>query len=117
MKDGKAAGPDGVSAEMIKYEPEVLFELLAHVFTLFLGENELPFEQTTSYMSKIYKKGDRNECSNDRRISVTTTLSRIYGKVIKNVQCENLKMLKNKVGSGQARPARTAFLPKTVAPS
>ena len=83
MKNGKAPGPGGVQIELIKHGPEVLFELLAYVFNLFLGGEEVPGEWTTAYMSNIYKKGDRKKCSNYRGISVTNSIARIYGKIIK----------------------------------
>lgn len=36
MKNGKASGPEGVPVELLKYDPEKLFQLLAYTFNLFL---------------------------------------------------------------------------------
>lgn len=44
---------------------------------------DVPTEWKTAYITNIYKKGDRKECTNYRPISVTNSVSRIYGKIIK----------------------------------
>lgn len=36
------------------------------------------------YINNIYKKGDKSDCNNYRGISVTGSISRMYGKILKN---------------------------------
>lgn len=59
MKNGKAPGPGAIPGELLKYEPDILLELLASTFNQFLRGEELPEELNTAYISNIYKKGDR----------------------------------------------------------
>jgi hypothetical protein len=85
MKNGKAPGPGGVPIELIKYGPDKLFQLLAYTFNLFLRGEELPPEWKTAYISNLYKnKGDRKDCKNYRGLSVTNSICRVYGKIIKS---------------------------------
>ena len=83
MKNGRASGPNGLPIELIKHGPDALLELLAYVFNCFLRGEELPPEWKTAHISNLYKKGDRRQCSNYRGLSVTNSLSRLYGKIIK----------------------------------
>lgn len=84
MKNGRAPGPGGIPIELIKHGTEQLMELLAYVFTWFLRNDDLPTEWKNAYISNIHKKGDRKILSNYRGLSVTNSLSRLYGKIIKN---------------------------------
>lgn len=84
LKNNKAIGPGGVPNELLKHGPKVLFELLAYIFTLFYQEQDLPQEWTEAYMSNIYKKGDRKDCNNYRGLSVVNSISRVYGRLIRD---------------------------------
>lgn len=84
LKNRKSCGPQGIPNELLKHSPQVLRELLAYVFTLFYKGHDLPHEWTKAHINNIYKKGDRKNCSNYRGLSVINSLSRLYGKIIKN---------------------------------
>lgn len=45
---------------------------------------EIPEEWETSLISTIHKKGRRDDCDNYRGIAVTSLVSRIYEKLIRN---------------------------------
>ncbi|XP_030751029.1 uncharacterized protein LOC115878622 [Sitophilus oryzae] len=49
-----------------------------------INGTDVPQEWNETYLSTIYKKGDRTKCENYRGISVTATVSRIYGKILRN---------------------------------
>ena len=83
-KNGRAPGPGGLPIELIKFGTEQLLELLAYVFNRFLKDDELPPEWKNAYISNLHKKGDRKKPSNYRGLSVTNSLSRLYGRIIKN---------------------------------
>lgn len=84
MKNGRASGPNGIPMELLKNGPDVLMQLLSYVFNCFLKGEELPREWKTAYISNLHKKGDKKQCSNYRGLSVTNSVSRLYGKIIKN---------------------------------
>ena len=83
MKSGKAAGPGGFQIELIKYAPEILFEMLTYLFNQYLRGEDTPAEWRTAYISNLYKKGDRKKCTNYRGLSVINSLCRVYGKILK----------------------------------
>lgn len=75
-KNGKTPGLGVIPVESIKHGPEALFEL-------FLRGEHVPADWKAAYISNIYKKGDHQNCSSYRGISVTNSISRIYGKILK----------------------------------
>lgn len=83
-KNKKSAGPGGIPIELIKYGPDILLEIVADIFNKCLidGDN-IPDDWNISYVSSIYKKGDRRSCENYRGISVVSAMGRLYGKVLK----------------------------------
>lgn len=84
MKNKKAAGPGNISSELIKYGPSILWEKLANLFNKFMLEGqEIPQDLRLSHISSIFKKGDKKNCNNYRGISVTSSLGRLYGRLLK----------------------------------
>lgn len=84
LKKNKAPGPGNIPAELIKYGTTKLYENLAKLFQRCINGAEIPEEWKTSCISTIHKKGRRDQCDNYRGIAVTSSISRIYGKLIKN---------------------------------
>lgn len=84
LKNGKAAGPGDIPGELLKCGTDKLFEHLKNLFQKCVNEHSTPEEWRISYVSTIYKKGDRTKCENYRGIAVTSSVSRVYGKVLKN---------------------------------
>jgi len=64
LKNGKAAGPDGIPAEVLKLNPITTAEML-HPFFLKIWEAErVPSEWKHGYLAKLPKKGDLGLCNN-----------------------------------------------------
>lgn len=85
MKNGKAAGPGGIPIELIKSAPQKVKEILSIIFNkCLLNQEEIPNEWKKSIITPIFKKGNKNECKNYRGISVTSSIGRLYGRIIKN---------------------------------
>ncbi len=69
LKNSKAAGPDGIPAEILKKDG---LELLYHIHALLLKvweKEELPSELRDALIVIIFKKGDKAKCGNYRGIS------------------------------------------------
>lgn len=84
LKNGKSPGPGNIAPELIKYGPKVLIKRLRQLFQQCLNNHEIPKEWKESHLSTIHKKGDKSKPENYRGIAVTSSISRIYGKLIKN---------------------------------
>lgn len=83
LKNGRSPGPGEIYGELIKNGSSKLTDHLTKLFQTCINKKEVPMEWKTSYLTTIFKKGDRNKCENYRGIAVTSTLSRIYGKILK----------------------------------
>lgn len=91
FKTKKAPGPGGITIELIKYAPDIMYDLLAKLFNRCLRGEEIPDEWNMGYITNIHKQGSRNECANYRGITVLNTISRIYGKILKKRIEESFK--------------------------
>lgn len=83
LKNGRSPGPGNIPAELIKYGSDKLYERLRNLFQRCINESAVPSEWNTSYITTIHKKGDKSRCDNYRGISVSNTLSRTYGRILK----------------------------------
>lgn len=82
-KNNKSAGPGGVSIELVKNAPIVVIEALTSIFNKCLRGEEVPSEWKMAFITSIFKKGDKTVCSNYRGISVTASIGRLYGRILK----------------------------------
>ena len=85
MKNGESCGPEGVYAEMLKHGTDKLITMLTWVINRCLNGEEAPQPWKVAYISSIHKKGSKEDCSNYRGISVTSVLSRLYGKIFGDI--------------------------------
>ena len=83
MKNGKAAGPGGLQIELVKTAPTAVHEVLARLFNKCLQGEDIPQDWKKAHITSIYKKGDRRKCENYSGISITSSIGRLYGRVIK----------------------------------
>ncbi len=84
MKNNKAAGPDGIPAEVLKKGGP---DLLKHIHALFLKiweEEEIPAQLRDALIVSIYKKGDKADCGNYRGISLLSTIGKALARVLAN---------------------------------
>lgn len=84
MKNGKAAGPGGIPIELIKHAPLIVIKEIALIFNKCLKGDEIPDEWKQAHISSIHKKGCKLICDNYRGISVTASIGRLYGRILKN---------------------------------
>jgi len=102
MKNGKSPGPGGIAVELLKSAPEIALENLADIFNrCLIHEEEIPQEWKIAHLTSIHKKGSKKECSNYRGISVTATVGRLYGRILKT-------RIENEVEFGEEQSGFTA---------
>ena len=83
LRNGKSCGPEGVYAEVLKHGTDKLITMLTWVINRFLNGEEVPQQWKVAYISSIHEKGSKEDCSNYSAISVTSVMSRLYGKIFK----------------------------------
>ncbi|CAG7718362.1 unnamed protein product, partial [Allacma fusca] len=84
LKYGKAADPNGITNEQIKYGGEKLRENLLILFNKILEKQQTPSSWKNSNIILIFKKGDRKKIENYRPISISNTIGKIFSSVLNN---------------------------------
>ena len=78
MKNGKAAGPSGVTVEMLKASGEEGLESIRRLGELVYSEGEIPSEWEESYIQNLYKgKGDALDRGNYRGLKLTDQVMKV----------------------------------------
>ena len=90
MKSGKAAGVDGVTAEMLKAEETETPRLLTEIFINIWESEETSETWKTGLIVKLPKKGDLSDCDNWRRITLLSLTSKVFNKIIYKRLAETL---------------------------
>jgi hypothetical protein len=84
-KNGKAIGTDGYPMEFWKelYKKENISKILVKLMNKMYETGDFPSDWKTSMLHIIYKgKGDKRDPANYRRISLLSTLSKVYKGVL-----------------------------------
>ena len=87
MKNGKAAGPDGLPAEALKADVETTADMLLLFFVKIWEQEETPTDWKDGHIIKLPKKGDLSSCENYRGI----TLMSVPGKVFNWILLERMR--------------------------
>ena len=77
LKKGKAAGPDGLVAEMFLSSSHIAVPYLLKLFNCIFSAGVFPELWSKAVIIPIYKKGNPNDADNYRGISLTSVFSRI----------------------------------------
>ena len=98
LKDGKAPGGDGIPAEVWKHGGDNLFSRLHQLITNAWEVGSVPQAWKDASIVTIYKKGDRTDCVNYRRISllsiaVATTLRILLNRLSTNITPEVVPLI------------------------
>ncbi len=83
LKSGKAAGMDGITAEMLKYGGDAVVEWKLFICKEAWKKGEVPDDWKKAIIVPLYKgKGSRSECSSYRGISVLSVPGKVYGRIL-----------------------------------
>lgn len=78
----KSPGTDGILNELIKIGKEELLPILHPLFNKILETEQIPSQWKHSEIILLHKKGNRNDISNYRPISLIPSLSKLFTKLI-----------------------------------
>ena len=87
LNPGKAAGPDGMTARMMKLLSEEIAPILTSIFRQSLVTGTLPTDWTKAFISPVFKKGDRSSPANYRPVSLTC----IACKLMEHILCTHIR--------------------------
>ena len=82
MKNGKAPGSNGVTAEMLKVEDTVTPRLLTQIFSDIWETENIPDDWKMGLIVKLPNKGDLSNCNNWRGITLLSLTSKAFSKII-----------------------------------
>jgi hypothetical protein len=100
LRGGSSPGFDGVTVEILKQNIDVLARPLTHMINVSLRNGFFPEVYKTTYVTPIYKAGDRKAVTNYRPISLTSNISKIFEKIVK-LQLNEYLSGNNILNSGQ----------------
>ena len=82
LKNGKAAGPDGVPAEAIKADTNISVDMIYNLLGKIWNEESVPSDWKHGHIIKQPKKGDLGECKNWRGITLLSVPSKILNRIL-----------------------------------
>ena len=77
VKNSKAAGPDGIIGELLKYSDNTVVDFLVKFYNTLFDEGIYPDQWTESVIFPLFKKGNTNDPNNYRGISLCDISSKI----------------------------------------
>jgi hypothetical protein len=82
LKNNKAAGADSIAAELLKNgEPNMVDALHAVIQQAWTSET-LPKSWTEGVLCPVYKKGDKLDCKNYRRVCLLNVTYKVFAKIL-----------------------------------
>ncbi|XP_073670704.1 uncharacterized protein [Paramisgurnus dabryanus] len=84
LKNGKAAGPDGIPPEAWKEAGSLSVEALHPLLNRIWQEEKIPIDWRKGTIIKLPKKGDLSQCKNWRGITLLSVASKVLCKIILN---------------------------------
>ena len=84
LRDGKAPGDDGISAELLKLGGGETICWLTSLFNFIWSSESIPSEWLNHLIVTLHKKGSRSECENYRGIALLSIPSKVSTRVILN---------------------------------
>ena len=101
LKNGKAAGPDGIPPEALKTDLNTTANMLKPLLEQIWTKKEIPSEWKNGHLVKIPKKGDLGLCKNWRGIMLLSVPSKVMTRII-------LERLKDALDA-KLRPQQAGF--------
>ena len=85
LKPHKAAGPDDISARILKENAVQLAPALSHLFQASLNQGQVPEDWKSANVAAIFKKGDRSKAANYRPVSLTCICCKLLENIVSSI--------------------------------
>ena len=82
LKKGKAAGSDGVKAEFYQINNPILLKVIYLIMNQIFNSGIYPIKWSKCMIIPIFKKGNRDDVTNYRGISLLDILSKVFSHVL-----------------------------------
>jgi hypothetical protein len=82
LKSYKSPGTDQIPAEMIKAGGETLYSEIRRLICCIWNKEELPQQWKESIIAPNFKKGDKTDCNNYRKISLLSTAYKTLSNIL-----------------------------------
>ena len=84
LSSSSASGPDGVSALLLKKCVESLCKPLYQIYRKCMDTGTVPKSFKTSNITPIFKSGNKGSAENYRPVALTSQLSKVFEKIVRN---------------------------------
>ena len=93
MKNGKAAGPYGVVAEILKTAPDICCKIIADLMKAIIREGKVPVDWSDSIIVSLFKgKGDVLDRNSYRGLKLTDHVLKVIERVVENIIHEKVNI-------------------------
>lgn len=82
LKNGRACGPEGIYAELLKCGTRKLYRMVSNIFNQCLNCHSVPDQWKVAYISPIHKKGSKKDLNNYGGISITS--NELYRRILRD---------------------------------
>lgn len=83
LKNKCSSGDDKIQAKLIKQNIEIFSIVLTHITNLCVTQRYFPEQLKMALVTPVFKKGDKEEVTNYRPISILSPISKIIEKAVK----------------------------------
>ena len=99
LSRGKSPGPDNIPSEALIETNKDTRRIFLQVFNKIYADEEIPKTWCEGNIIRIYKgKGKKGKCSNERGITLSSNLGKLFERVINNRIKEVINMTPNQGG-------------------
>jgi len=91
LKVSKSPGPDGIYPRILKEFATELADPLAKIFKASIDSGQLPSYWKIAKVTPIFKKGDKKDPSNYRPVSLTSIVSKVLEKIVRDSMIDHLR--------------------------
>ena len=90
LKPGKAPGPDGITSTFLKKTKENLLVPLKKIFQFSLNTGQVPLDWKNARVIPLPKKGSRGDAGNYRPVSLTSTVCKLFERIMRSKILDHL---------------------------
>ena len=84
LQNGSSAGPDLLLNEFLKFGTNGLISYLQNLYNKMFEIGYFPESWSEGYIIPIFKKGDKEEPSNYRGITLLSTVGKLFTRILNN---------------------------------